>query len=160
MYSSFTEFLKQSGIISKKWALVLPKRYPTVNKIYSEIKEKGIKLEEFWNHHLNLKLMFKELINNKGMQNIFNMNKIKDKLKYKDLSHCLSSFNIMCDLLNVKQEEKFLNNLDLVENEIRLIQKLIDKGVSFTNEYELDTFEKCSDHPMNLPKEDFELVNL
>ncbi len=115
----------------QKFAVVFVRHFPIGKKLLAETAAKGIKLRDYMMRYINLRNVFIELY--KAKRGIFNLQKLEKRLKRKDIVGAMHHLDDMVDLLNLKMKKRFVNNLDVVENLVKVCQKLGEKGVAFTN---------------------------
>jgi len=100
-------------------------------ELLNEINAKGIKLRDYFMKYLSLRSVFIYIYRNK--RQIFNLQKIENKLKKKKIEEVIYKVDDMMDLLNMKYKERFVNDLDLVDNLVKICMKLTEKNFIFTN---------------------------
>jgi hypothetical protein len=105
-----------------------------------DTKEKGIALKSYFSRYINLRYVFIQIYKNN--KQLLNLKKLEKKLKHKSIEEVLYHLEDMTDSLNMKFKKRFINDLDLVDNMIRICDKLIEKGFKFTNKYLYDTYFK------------------
>jgi len=86
-----------------------------------------------------------------------NVNRLNKKLKSRTIEEIMHHLRDMLDSFSMKFKERFVNNLDLVENMVRLCVKLSEKGFSFTNKLLYSTVYKNKGEN-NEGDHDFEVV--
>ncbi len=94
--------------------------------------------------YINLRAAFIWIYREK--KGILNLQKIEKKLKYKPIEAVMYHLDDMVDLLNMKFKQRFVNNLDVVENMVKICQKLEEKGAPLTSRL-LYTTERTEDAP-------------
>jgi len=100
-------------------------------KLLKETKANGIKLRDYFMKYINLRNVFIQIYKNK--RQLLNLQKIEKKLKKRKIEEIIYHLEDMMDLLNMKYKERFVNDLDLVDNLVKICMKLTEKNFIFTN---------------------------
>ncbi len=100
------------------------------SKLLGETKKKGIKLPDYFSEYVNLRNVFIQIY--KTRKELLNPQKIEKRLRKKPIDEVIYHLEDMVDLLNMKFRARFVNNLDLVENMVKICKKLSEKEFVFT----------------------------
>eukprot|EP00830_Metopus_es_P013066 TRINITY_DN30_c0_g2_i1.p1 TRINITY_DN30_c0_g2~~TRINITY_DN30_c0_g2_i1.p1 ORF type:complete len:388 (-),score=92.35 TRINITY_DN30_c0_g2_i1:100-1164(-) len=129
----FHMFLKNANILDKKYELLFVHHAPIEFRLLAEAEEKKITLADCFFHYVNLKKLIINLYyNHKG---VLNTKIIENKCKGRPIENYIRHCEDMTGLLGIKHKERFLNNLDLVDNMVSILKKLGEKSVDYTTQY-------------------------
>ena len=129
---------------------------PIGNRLLKDVTSKGIKLRPYFLEYLNLRNIFVQIYKTK--KHLLNLKKLEKKLKHKTFEELICQLEEMTDSLNIKFKVRFINELDLVYNMIRICAKLNEKGIVFSNKYLYKTIYKIEKKGTNEGGNDFEVV--
>jgi len=129
--------------LNENFGLLFNRHVPIGGKLVMDTKEKGIELRPYFSRYINLRYVFIQIYKNN--KQLLNLKKLEKKLKHKTIEEVFYHLEDMIDSLNMKFKKRFINDLDLVDNMVRICDKLVEKGFKFTNKYVYDTYFKAKD---------------
>eukprot|EP00826_Nyctotherus_ovalis_P016914 TRINITY_DN14938_c0_g1_i1.p1 TRINITY_DN14938_c0_g1~~TRINITY_DN14938_c0_g1_i1.p1 ORF type:complete len:137 (+),score=43.68 TRINITY_DN14938_c0_g1_i1:850-1260(+) len=130
---------------------------PIGSKLVRDINEKGITLRPYFSKYINLRHVFIQIFKNN--KQLLNLKKLEKKLRHKSIEEVLYHLEDMIDSLNMKFKKRFINDLDLVDNMVRICDKLIEKGFKFTNKHLFNTYHDAKATGKNSEeKNEFEVI--
>eukprot|EP00831_Metopus_contortus_P011926 TRINITY_DN14782_c0_g1_i5.p1 TRINITY_DN14782_c0_g1~~TRINITY_DN14782_c0_g1_i5.p1 ORF type:complete len:116 (-),score=31.96 TRINITY_DN14782_c0_g1_i5:194-541(-) len=93
-------------------------------------------------------------------QGLLNLQKIQKRLKKNPIEKVIYHLEDMVDLLNMKYKVRFVNNLDLVENVVKIISKLKEKFFVITSKYYFQVKKKSGESSdiKDKSEEGFEMI--
>eukprot|EP00826_Nyctotherus_ovalis_P006179 TRINITY_DN11439_c0_g1_i6.p2 TRINITY_DN11439_c0_g1~~TRINITY_DN11439_c0_g1_i6.p2 ORF type:complete len:129 (-),score=46.69 TRINITY_DN11439_c0_g1_i6:215-601(-) len=112
-------------------------------RLMSDVRLKKIKLRPYFMKYLNLRRISIHIYNTQ--KQIMNVNRLEKKLKHKSIEEAMHHLRDMLEPFNIKFKERFVNNLDLVDNMVRLCSKLLEKEFNFTSKLVYNTIHKSKD---------------